>query len=348
LFNPLISQGMGLKVVKKKEKTKTLLIDGNVLMKRSYSGAKNVFYKERHIGGIFQFYSTLRKHIVELSIDKVIIMWDGERGGYLRLDYYPEYKNNRPRFIDESYETQKLRVKAYAEDLFLRQYEHPDCESDDLLSYYSLNKSKNEEVIIYTNDRDLCQLITTEVSLFLADKKVLVGIGNYSWFFQHYYENAGLVKIIEGCTSDNIKGIEGVSETTLLTHFPEIKERKVTLEEILEKTKILKEGKNLKVFDSIIEGKTKGCHKGNVYEINKIIIDLHQPLLTDEAKEEVMNLINLPLNPEGRDYKNVLKMMFEDGVMYAIPGGENGYVNFLDPFIKLSKIEKNNFKNSKV
>jgi len=339
---------MGLKVVKKKEKTKTLLIDGNVLMKRSYSGAKNVFYKERHIGGIFQFYSTLRKHIVELSIDKVIIMWDGERGGYLRLDYYPEYKNNRPRFIDESYETQKLRVKAYAEDLFLRQYEHPDCESDDLLSYYSLNKSKNEEVIIYTNDRDLCQLITTEVSLFLADKKVLVGIGNYSWFFQHYYENAGLVKIIEGCTSDNIKGIEGVSETTLLTHFPEIKERKVTLEEILEKTKILKEGKNLKVFDSIIEGKTKGCHKGNVYEINKIIIDLHQPLLTDEAKEEVMNLINLPLNPEGRDYKNVLKMMFEDGVMYAIPGGENGYVNFLDPFIKLSKIEKNNFKNSKV
>jgi 5'-3' exonuclease len=339
---------MGLKVVKKKEKTKTLLIDGNVLMKRSYSGAKNVFYKERHIGGIFQFYSTLRKHIVELSIDKVIIMWDGERGGYLRLDYYPEYKNNRPRFIDESYETQKLRVKAYAEDLFLRQYEHPDCESDDLLSYYSLNKSKNEEVIIYTNDRDLCQLITTEVSLFLADKKVLVGIGNYSWFFQHYYENAGLVKIIEGCTSDNIKGIEGVSETTLLTHFPEIKERKVTLEEILEKTKILKEGKNLKVFDSIIEGKTKGCHKGNVYEINKIIIDLHQPLLTDEAKEEVMNLINLPLNPEGRDYKNVLKMMFEDGVMYAIPGGENGYVNFLDPFIKLSKKEKNNFKNSKV
>ena len=187
---------MGLKVVKKKEKTKTLLIDGNVLMKRSYSGAKNVFYKERHIGGIFQFYSTLRKHIVELSIDKVIIMWDGERSGYLRLDYYPEYKNNRPRFIDESYETQKLRVKAYAEDLFLRQYEHPDCESDDLLAFYALNKKKTEEVIIYTNDRDLCQLISEDVTLFLADKKVLVGVGNYNWYFQHYYENAGLVKII--------------------------------------------------------------------------------------------------------------------------------------------------------
>ena len=102
------------------------------------------------------------------------------------------------------------------------------------------------------------------------------------------------------------------------------------------------------LYLSIIEGKTKGCHKGNVYEVNKIIIDLQQPLLTDEAKEEVLNLVNLPLNPEGRDYKNVLKMMFEDGVMYAIPGGENGYVNFLDPFIKLSKKEKTNYKNSKV
>jgi 5'-3' exonuclease len=337
---------MGLKVVKKKEKTKTLLIDGNVLMKRSFNGAKNVYYKEIHIGGIFMFYTSLRKLIVELAVDKVIIMWDGPRGGSLRLDYYPDYKGNRPRFFDESYETQKLRVKAYAEDLFLRQYEHPDCESDDLLAYYCLNKKKNEEVIIYTNDRDLCQLISDEVSIFLADKKVLVGIGNYNWYFQHYYENAGLIKIIEGCSSDFIKGIDGVTENTLLTHFPEIKDRKVTIEEILEKAVLLKEEKKLKVFDSIIEGKSKGNHKGNVYEVNKIIIDLHNPLLTVEAKEEVMSLINLPLNPEGRDYKNVLKMMFEDGVMYAIPGGENGYVNFLDPFIKLSKKEKTNYKNS--
>jgi len=224
---------MGLKVVKKKEKTKTLLIDGNVLMKRSYNGAKNVYYKEKHIGGIFMFYTSLRKLIVELTVDKVIIMWDGERGGSLRLDYYPDYKGNRPRFFDEPYEIQKLRVKAYAEDLFLRQYEHPDCESDDLLAHYCLNKKKNEEVIIYTNDRDLCQLITDEVCIYLADKKVLVGVGNYSWFFQHYYQNAGLVKIIEGCGTDNIKGIEGVTENTLLTHFPEIKDKKMTLEEIL-------------------------------------------------------------------------------------------------------------------
>ena len=118
---------MGLRTPKGKPRnTKTLIVDGNVLMKRSYNGAKNVYHKDRHIGGISAFYGTLRKIIIEHKIDKIVITWDGERGGTLRLDYYPEYKENRPTFFDKDYELQKLRVKQYAEDLFIRQYEHAD------------------------------------------------------------------------------------------------------------------------------------------------------------------------------------------------------------------------------
>ncbi len=340
---------MGLRIPKgKPKKTKTLIVDGNVLMKRSYNGAKNVYHKDKHIGGIFAFYSTLRKLIVEHKIDKVVITWDGERGGTLRLDYYPEYKGNRPRFFDQDYELQKLRVKQYAEDLFIRQYEHPDVESDDLIAFYCQNRNKMEEVMIYTNDRDLCQLINENVTIFLADKKMEIGIGNYQWFFEHHYSNAGLIKIIEGCTSDNIKGIDGVTENTLLTHFPQLKERKMTLDEIFEQGKLIQEERGVKPFkviDNIINGISKGVHRGPFYEINQKIIDLNQPLLTEEARESIKNLVELPLDPEGRDYKNVLKMMLEDGVMYAIPGGENGYLNFMEPFIKLLKKEKLNFKN---
>ena len=342
---------MGLKTPRNRNRrTKTLIVDGNVLMKRSYNGAKNVYHKDKHIGGIFAFYSILRKIIVEHKIDKVVVTWDGERGGTLRLDYYPDYKENRPRYFDQEYELQKLRVKQYAEDLFIRQYEHADVESDDLIAYYCLNKKKLEDVMVYTNDRDLCQLITEEVTIFLADKKMEVGVGNYQWFFQHYYENAGLVKIIEGCSSDNIKGIDGVTENTLLNYFPQIKERKVTLDEILKESEVIREkgGKTpLKVINNIINGVSRGSHKGPFYEINKKIIDLNEPLLTEEATESVKSLIKLPLDPSGRDYKNVLKMMIEDGVIYALPGGENGYINFMEPFLKLIKKEKLNFKNRK-
>jgi len=341
---------MGLRKSKRNTKSRTLLVDGNVLMKRAYNGAKNVFYKENHIGGIFQFYSILRKLIVEQKIDKVVLMWDGERGGTLRLDYYPDYKGRRAKFFDENYERQKIRVKQYAEDLSIRQCEHPEVESDDLIAYYCKNKKSKEEIVIYTTDRDLCQLIDEDVTIYLSDKKMEVGIGNYNWFFKHHYTNAGLVKIIEGCNSDDIKGVDGVSEHTLLKFFPELKERKMTLEEILDKSKTLQEerGKNKsKILDNIINGKTKGSQRGPLYEINKKIIDLKEPLLTEEASEEVLNMVNLPIDPEGRDYKNVLKMMMEDGVMYAIPGGENGYINFMEPFIKLIKKEKSNFKKQK-
>lgn len=339
---------MGLKSpTRKSKRTKTLIVDGNVLMKRSYNGAKNVYHKDKHIGGIFAFYSTLRKLVVEHKIDKIVITWDGERGGTLRLDHYPDYKGNRPRFFDQEYEIQKLRVKEYAEDLFIRQYEHEDVESDDLIAFYCQNKKKLEDVMVYTNDRDMCQLINEEVTIFLADKKMEVGIGNYGWFFEHNYQNAGIIKIIEGCSSDNIKGIDGVTENTLLTYFPQLKERKVSLEEILEESKLIQEnrkGKPLKVINNILNGVSKGTHRGPFYEINQKIIDLNNPLLPEEARESIKSLVTLPLDPEGREYKNVLKMMIEDGVIYALPGGENGYISFMEPFIKLIKKEKNNFK----
>jgi hypothetical protein len=124
----------------------------------------------------------------------------------------------------------------------------------------------------------------------------------------------------------------------------------MTLDEIFEQGKLIQEERGVKPFkviDNIIKGISKGVHRGPFYEINQKIIDLNQPLLTEEARESIKNLVELPLDPEGRDYKNVLKMMLEDGVMYAIPGGENGYLNFMEPFIKLLKKEKLNFKNKK-
>ena len=51
------------------------------------------------------------------------------------------------------------------------------------------------------------------------------------------------------------------------------------------------------------------------------------------------------IDPEGREIKNVIKMMMEDGLMMAIPGGQDGYLNFLQTFLSLIKKEKK-FYNS--
>ena len=123
----------------------------------------------------------------------------------------------------------------------------------------------------------------------------------------------------------------------------------MTLDEIKGKIKEVQESrvKPLKSLQNILDGKSKGCQRGEFYEINDKIINLNKPLLPEEAKESVMSLIEYPLDPEGRNHKNVLKMMLEDGVMYNIPGGVDGYVKWMEPFMKLIKKEKLKFKKQK-
>ena len=76
-----------------------------------------------------------------------------------------------------------------------------------------------------------------------------------------------------------------------------------------------------------------------LFEVNEKIINLNNPLLTEESKEEMEELFVNPIDPEERTTKNVIKMMIEDGIVMAIPGGRDGYINFLTPFLRIIKKE---------
>lgn len=52
--------------------TRTLLVDGNYLLKRSYHGAKHLYNaKGENIGGLYQFLVMVRKLIKEHNINKM-------------------------------------------------------------------------------------------------------------------------------------------------------------------------------------------------------------------------------------------------------------------------------------
>jgi len=53
------------------------------------------------------------------------------------------------------------------------------------------------------------------------------------------------------------------------------------------------------------------------------------------------------LDPEGRGYKNLIKYMMEDGLFKYLPKKDNAWVEFLQPFMKLTRKEKRRFKNKK-
>ena len=340
---------------KRKKYTNTLLVDGDSLLKTAYYGAKDLYYKETHIGGIFQFLTMLRKCLNEHRYDRVIVFWDGAFSGRLRYDIYKEYKSNRDKnFYTKQDPTepelyiQKLRVIQYCEELFIRQFEAEIIEADDGIAYYCSQIKEDEKIVIFTNDRDMCQLIDERIGIYLINLKKIITTLNYNDHFKHHYTNVKLLKIISGDNSDNIKGIKGVSEKTLIKYFPKITQQTLTLEDIFRKIELIQSERKtrLKTLDNIINKVTVGSQGKDIFEINEKIINLKNPLLTETSKTELNDIFVTPIDPEDRTTKNVIKMMLEDGLTMAIPGGRDGYINYLQPFLRIIKKEKAYFNNT--
>ena len=328
---------------------KTLLVDGDNLFKIGFHGAKDVFNDGAHVGGVFYFVSVLRKFLIEHNHDKVVVFWDGDSNSSIRKSIYPQYKANRRQddmneYKYESYLYQKSRIKQYLEEIFVRQVEMHDNEADDLIAYYC-NVAKDEKIIIFSADKDLTQLISADVTIYSPITKQYFKNGDMISLnkvnIPHY--NVLLTKVFTGDKSDNIEGIEGLGEKTLLKYFPELQDKPCTIEEILDNARNIPQKKPIKVLNNILTGKSKSTILGEeFYATNKKIVDLSNPLITDDGKELVMQILTEDIDPTDRGYKNLMRMMMEDGLFKYLPKNDEAWVNFLKPFMKLIRKEKRN------
>lgn len=331
--------------------TKTLLIDGNNLLKIGVHGVKSYFNGVEHVGGIWHFLNTLRRFIDETNFNKVIVFWDGVTSTSQRRLFYPSYKLNRKAPSDEnlelSFNKQKGRVKQYLEEMFVRQVEFENSEADDLIAYYC-RISKDEQKTIFSGDRDLTQLISEDVTIYSPNTKKYYKNGDkiklHEIEIPHY--NVKTFKILSGDKSDNINGIYYLGEKTFIKLFPEILEIEVNYTDILKKgEELLKEQKDNTVLKNLLTGKTKDGIFGNeFFEVNKKLVDLSEPLISEEGKELVELYYSESLDPDGRGYKNLIRMMMEDGLFKYLPKGDDQWVYFLKPFLKLTRKEKTKFK----
>lgn len=329
------------------KKQNTLLVDGNALFKHGYFGAKNTYNEHgHHIGGLYQFLTILRKILTEDLYHRVYVFWDGDLSGKLRYEIYQPYKSGRGKDyvngthpIDESELQQRILVWEYLNEMYVRQLKHEVIESDDFIAYYCLTKRQNEKITILTHDRDFCQLLSNDVRIYFLDLKVYIDPSNFSSYFCYKSENSRLIKTISGDDSDSIKGIKGVKEKTLINLFPELAERELTIDDVISSAKRQQEErlaqklKPLKTLDHIINKVTDGVQKENIYEINHRLVNLKQPMLTEDGIKELEQLIDGTLDSSGRDLKNVLVMMKRDGLDRTI--GEQRYPEYLLPFKKL-------------
>ena len=354
----------------------TLLIDGSNLFEVCFRACKQYGSTGKNIGGVFEFLLQVKLMLKKGNFKHVYVFFDGSNSGQLRFNLYPAYKANRDKSfkednisvymkevnalvknmmanvtknnknVDEFEDFQKQReiLISCLEELFCRVVMCDETEADDFIGYYVANKEPNERIVIVSNDRDLTQLIADDVVVYVQSMKEFITPKNHIEKMGYSHENVLLKKVICGDSSDNIKGIKGVGEKTLMTNFPEITKRKVTLDEVIEKAKKINDDRKndkkppLKWAENIVNRVTEGLQGEKIYEINKMIIDLKTPLMSDEAKELMNIFMHNPIDPEGRSMSNLYDIIKENGITDLID--ENKFASFFVEYQYLVQSEK--------
>lgn len=366
------------------EKTfNTLLVDGSSILETCWAKVKKYNSDGREIGAIFAFLVQLKILLQKGNFRYVYVFWDGEQSGQLRYNLYSDYKANRDKtYTDENlsdymkkfnekvrqienhiynknkkkptktesekenFHWQRSIIIDCLEELFIRQCLCDQTEADDFIGYYVGHKKPNERIVICSNDRDLTQLIASDVIVYIQSFKDFVNTRNHTEKCGFYYENVVLKKMICGDASDNIKGIKGVGETTLFNNFPQFKTRKVTLDEVIEGAKKINEDraknkqKPLKWAQNIVDRVTDGAQGEQIYEINHKIIDLKNPLMTQDAIDLIDSLMYAPLDPDDRSFENLYRILIDNNIDEL--RDESKFSNFFVEFRFLIDKEKRN------
>ncbi|BAB05899.1 5'-3' exonuclease [Halalkalibacterium halodurans] len=204
-----------------------LLIDGFNLLSRGYfatSYGKDEAQLPRNEAGYYinalrVFFPKLFQLIREHNVTHVAVAWDVKREDSHRRQAFAFYKASRgelPEALIEQYET----ATSLLEEIGVAQVTIPPYEADDTIGAFACRWAKEEKghCFIYSNDRDLLQLLSKSTSQIISSKgKDLIYTEEN---FRNDYNISPAqwvdVKALLGDKSDNIPGCPGVGEKSAL------------------------------------------------------------------------------------------------------------------------------------
>ncbi|TYR80870.1 5'-3' exonuclease [Priestia megaterium] len=205
-----------------------LLIDGFNLLSRCYfatSYGRDEATLSRNSKGLFTnaLRVTIQKMytlIQQYEPTHIVVAWDVKRDETKRKNTYALYKDTRadlPMPLIEQYET----LKVFFEQVGVAQLSLSSYEADDLIGAFSSRWSmeKKSPAYIYSNDRDLLQLLNEHVSQIIAKKQIGDIVYTAADFEKEYRIDPSQwidVKALLGDKSDNIPGVPGVGEKAAL------------------------------------------------------------------------------------------------------------------------------------
>lgn len=194
---------------------KRLIIDGNNLVHRVFWVSKNqpVFNEHFHI---HLFLSSVKNYIIQYKPDVVYCAWD-EKIDYTvnkRKELNADYKGNRDKERNAEVHNKNYIIKELLDCLGIRSVLPKSYEADDVMSFFHDLFPEDQKVII-TVDKDMCQLIDERTIVFDPIRKKEFTVDNFVEVTGYNREDFIKVKALTGDKSDNIPGIKGFGKAKI-------------------------------------------------------------------------------------------------------------------------------------
>lgn len=217
-------------------KKTVLLIDGNSLAFRAFYAMINqvdrlISHNGLHTNALVAFNNFFDQIIDNIQPDYALVAWDaGKASTTFRGESFDEYKAQRkttPQELVEQFPYFRKMVELHG----VKSYEQNGIEADDIIGTFSRIVNTDEyNVLIYTGDKDLVQLVTENVTVNVTKKGVSELDAFTPKLVSEKYEGLIPSQIIDlkgltGDASDNYPGVSGIGNKTaikLLNQFKSI------------------------------------------------------------------------------------------------------------------------------
>jgi DNA polymerase-1 len=228
---------------------------------------------------------------------RVVLVFDGKGGSQRRRKIYKEYKANRkpPTRLNRQYDmTTDEQEKENMKYQLVSLVEMVEClpvsilaldniEADDTIAYMSELVTKNGgSSIIYSTDKDFLQMVNENVKVYNPVKKKTFDVDVILETYGVHPDNFVFFRSLLGDKSDNIDGIKGAGEKTLLKYIPEFADPNVEVNINLIEQKYTDIKKKPKVIESILDN-------SSIVNRNLQLMNLRDVDINIDAKMKILH-----------------------------------------------------------
>lgn len=206
--------------------SKQLIIDTSYLMYRSYFAYPNLTIDGKPVGAFYGFAKTIISLLKEYQPENLIFAQDSREKTW-RHEIFGEYKAGRPP-MEDNMKIQIPLILDWCKLVTNNCLIAPGYEADDIIHTVAeqfvgettdgLFKGGDDEVYIFSSDKDLYQMLNSPKIHFIRTKNGygLEHFGQTEFIKKHELDPKQWVdyKALVGDSSDNLKGVTGVGPKT--------------------------------------------------------------------------------------------------------------------------------------